>query len=220
MEWNQSDVLALAMEKCSTCGGYGMRPSRTGQQTACNCVLRSIFRACFQRFQNCMLRKDSIGRPHLEHTASPHGKLSWARKNEEFIADFLLVTKRTLSEAEYKIFKYHYLLGADWKPCCRKLKMEKGVSHRLDVVAGTQKIGLRKNQRRRQLARSNQLLRAITIGQHLIEERIGTRSARRAAADPVSKSGSRLAIFAPVSLNPATDCNCDASENDHCRKQR
>jgi hypothetical protein len=127
MEWNQSDVLALAMEKCSTCGGYGMRPSRTGQQAACNCVLRSIFRACFQRFQNCMLRKDSIGRPNLEHTASPHGKVSWARKNEEFIADFLLVTKRTLSEAEYKIFKYHFLLGADWKLCCRKLKMEKGV---------------------------------------------------------------------------------------------
>jgi hypothetical protein len=37
------------------------------------------------------------------------------------------VTKRTLSEAEYKIFNYHFLLGADWRLCCRKMKMEKGV---------------------------------------------------------------------------------------------
>ena len=30
MEWNQSDVLALATEKCTTCEGYGMRPTRNG----------------------------------------------------------------------------------------------------------------------------------------------------------------------------------------------
>ena len=127
MEWNRSEVLALAMAKCTTCGGYGMRPSRNGTETACNCVLRGIFRVCFQRFKTSLQRKESIGRPNLQHTSSPHGKLSWARKDEEFAADFLLVAKRTLSESEHKLFKYYYLLGADWRLCCRQLKMEKGI---------------------------------------------------------------------------------------------
>ena len=84
MEWNQSEVLALAMEKCTTCEGYGMRPSSNGTEYACNCVLRGIFRVCFQRFKTSMLRKRVISRPNLEHTSSPHGKLSWARKDEEY----------------------------------------------------------------------------------------------------------------------------------------
>ena len=37
------------------------------------------------------------------------------------------MTKRTLTPEEYRIFNYHFLLGADWKLCCRKLKMEKGI---------------------------------------------------------------------------------------------
>jgi hypothetical protein len=128
MEWNQSEVLALAMEKCATCGGYGMRPSRNDTTTACNCVLRSIFRRCFDRFKTSMIRKESIlSRPYLEHTASPHGKLSWGRKDEEYAADFLLVVRRTLSPADYNLFNYHFLLGADWRLCCRKLKIDKGL---------------------------------------------------------------------------------------------
>lgn len=127
MEWNQSDVLALAMEKCTTCEGYGLRPSRNGQTTACNCVLRGIFRVCFERFKVSVARKESISRPRLEHTASPHGKVAWARKDEEYAADFLLVAQRTLNDTEYKVFKYHFLLGADWRLCCRKMKIEKGL---------------------------------------------------------------------------------------------
>lgn len=140
MEWNQSDVLALAMEKCTTCGGYGMRPSRKDGDVACNCVLRSIFRICFQRFKTSQLRKESIRRPNLEHTSSPHGKLAWARKDEEFTADFLLVAKRSLNETEHRIFNYHYLLGADWRLCCRKMKMEKGVFFHL-LYRLTAKLG-------------------------------------------------------------------------------
>jgi hypothetical protein len=36
------------------------------------------------------------------------------------------VSKRTLSELEYRIFKFHFLLGADWKLCCRRLRMDRG----------------------------------------------------------------------------------------------
>jgi len=38
-----------------------------------------------------------------------------------------LVSKRFLDEFEYKLFRFHFLLGADWRLCCRQLKMEKGV---------------------------------------------------------------------------------------------
>ena len=51
---------------------------------------------------------------------------AWGRKSEEFAADFCLVSKRTLKDSEFKIFRYHFLLGADWKLCCRKLGMDRG----------------------------------------------------------------------------------------------
>ena len=51
---------------------------------------------------------------------------TWGRKDEEFIADFSLVARRALSEDEYRLFRYHFLLGADWKLCTRKLGMDRG----------------------------------------------------------------------------------------------
>jgi hypothetical protein len=51
---------------------------------------------------------------------------SYARKQEEFAADFILVTRRSLSESDYRIFRFYFLLGADWKLCCKRLKMDRG----------------------------------------------------------------------------------------------
>jgi hypothetical protein len=66
-------------------------------------------------------------RVSLEHTGSGGGRrYMWSRKDEEYIADFTLVSKRTLTDAEYRLFKFHFLLGADWKLCCWKLKMDRG----------------------------------------------------------------------------------------------
>ena len=53
-------------------------------------------------------------------------RMVWGRRDEEYIADFCLVSKRYLDDEEYKLFRFHYLLGADWKLCCRQLKMERG----------------------------------------------------------------------------------------------
>ena len=36
------------------------------------------------------------------------------------------MSKRTLDPAEYQIFKFHFLLGADWRLCCRRLKIDRG----------------------------------------------------------------------------------------------
>ena len=78
----------------------------------------------------------------LERNRGTTGTMFWGRKDEEYIADFLLVTKRSLSEKEMKLFRYHFLLGADWRLCVRKLHMEKGdffhelyrIEERLDRV--------------------------------------------------------------------------------------
>ncbi|HSU32024.1 MAG TPA: hypothetical protein VLJ11_12400 [Bryobacteraceae bacterium] len=56
------------------------------------------------------------------------------------MADFVLVSRRTLSEYEYKVFKYHFLLGADWKLCCRKLGIDRGEFFH-EVYRVQQKLG-------------------------------------------------------------------------------
>ena len=42
------------------------------------------------------------------------------------MADFCLVSRRILDEMENRVFRYHFLLGADWRLCTRKLKMDRG----------------------------------------------------------------------------------------------
>ena len=127
MEWTRSETLALASHDCTQCLGLGLRAGRRGSQTPCNCVLRGIFRACYNRFRLCVNKEKHMSRVSLEHTGSGGARrYTWGRKDEEYIADFTLVSRRTLTPEEYRIFNYHFLLGADWKLCCRKLKMDRG----------------------------------------------------------------------------------------------
>jgi len=51
---------------------------------------------------------------------------TWTRTSEDYMADFYLVAKRTLNEEDFRLFRFHFLLGADWKLCCRQLKMDRG----------------------------------------------------------------------------------------------
>ena len=126
MEWNRSETLALATENCAHCEGEGLRVRRNGELAACGCVLRSIFRACYQRFRQCANKDLLSSRNSLEYGATRDLPGTWSRKNEEYVADFLRISERTLTEEEYRLFRYHFLLGADWRLCCRKLDMDKG----------------------------------------------------------------------------------------------
>jgi hypothetical protein len=67
-----------------------------------------------------------MSRVTLEPHAGRNRPSGWGRKDEEYIADFTLVSKRLLTPEEHDIFRYHYLLGADWKLCTRKLGMDRG----------------------------------------------------------------------------------------------
>jgi hypothetical protein len=89
-------------------------------------VLRSIFRACYARFRHCAAKEKHMSRISLEFIPGRERSFSWGRKDEEYLADFILVSRRTLSEFENKIFSYHFLLGADWKLCCRRLGIDRG----------------------------------------------------------------------------------------------
>jgi hypothetical protein len=64
----------------------------------------------------------------------------WGRKDEEYIADFLNVTKHALTDEEHRIFRYHYLLAADWKMCCRKLNIDRGTFYH-EIYKIQEKLG-------------------------------------------------------------------------------
>jgi len=125
-EWSRSDTIALAKQSCTQCHGLGLKGALRSASPPCNCVLRAIFRACYARFRHCATKEKHMSRATPELIAGREGKLIWGRKDEEYVADFCLVSRRTLDEFEYKIFKFHFLLGADWKLCTRKLNIDRG----------------------------------------------------------------------------------------------
>ena len=140
MQWTRSETLALAQQSCTHCYGLGLRPGRAGVSTPCNCVFRAIFRACHARFRQCASKEKYISRVSLEANPGRQRRSVWGLKNEEYMADFCLVSKRTLDENQYQIFTNHFLLGADWKLCCRKLGMERGAFFH-EVYRIEQKLG-------------------------------------------------------------------------------
>ena len=126
MEWTRSDTIALGKDSCLQCHGFGLRPGRKGKSIPCNCVLRGVFRACYARFRYCATKEKYRSKVTLEFVPGRERRLHWGRKDEEYIADFCLVSRRTLDDFEYRIFKFHFLLGADWKLCCRRLNIDRG----------------------------------------------------------------------------------------------
>jgi hypothetical protein len=42
------------------------------------------------------------------------------------MADFCLATRRSLSDNDYRIFKYTFLLGANWELACKRLNLDRG----------------------------------------------------------------------------------------------
>lgn len=126
MKWTRSETLALAMHNCAHCHGSGLRLGRKSTLAPCNCVLRGIFRVCYSRFVRCVTQEKHLSKIALEPHAGRQRPMSWGRKDEEYIADFCLVARRSLDDVEYRVFRYHFLLGADWKLCSRRMGIARG----------------------------------------------------------------------------------------------
>ncbi len=126
MEWNRSDMLALAAHNCTRCHGVGSTVGKRGKLAPCSCVYRAVFRACHDRFRRCVEKEKAMTKVTLDLPTGNQRRYSWGRKDEEFIADFCLVSRRYLDDQEYQLFRFHYLLGADWKLCTRRLNMDRG----------------------------------------------------------------------------------------------
>ena len=126
MQWNRSNTIGLARQSCTLCHGHGIRTIRKATEVPCNCVFRSIFRACYNRFRECESLGERISPVTLELCRGTEGHRVYSRKREEYICDFDLVSRRALRGAEQQLFRFHFLLGADWKLCCRQLHMERG----------------------------------------------------------------------------------------------
>jgi hypothetical protein len=89
-------------------------------------VFRAVFRACYARFRHCATKEKYMSKATPELIAGREGRLTWGRKDEEYVADFCQVSRKALDELEYKVFRYHFLLGADWRLCSRKLRIDRG----------------------------------------------------------------------------------------------
>jgi hypothetical protein len=136
MEWTRSETIGLASASCVFCRGLGLRrtPVR-GKEKPCGCVFRAIFRACFTRYRHCCGKAGVTSTLTLDTVQGPRGYRTWGRRNEEYIADFELVCKRTLDQEEYEVFEWHFLKGADWKVCIEKIGLDKGTFfHRVYIV--------------------------------------------------------------------------------------
>jgi hypothetical protein len=124
MQWTQSNMLALASQKCMQCHGLGLRG--VCFENPCDCVLRAIFRICYERFVQYAASKRHLSRVSMEIHSGPERRGTLGHKEEEYMADLVLSARRELSEQEYKIFRFRFILGGDWKLCARKTGMDKG----------------------------------------------------------------------------------------------
>lgn len=131
--WSHVELVGLARRDCTVCGGAGVKHRSKlsggffdyGEWRPCNCVLREAFRQCWE----CFREIQTSLRCGLQTYSSLHSRFApWqvSRSREEYSADFVILARRLLPPREYQIFRWHYLLGADWAYCARRLGMARG----------------------------------------------------------------------------------------------
>jgi hypothetical protein len=122
-------VIGMAKIGCPKCFGLGLVIGRKGKQRPCGCVLRAVFRACFNKFkENEHHARFASTQAQIQFFNSGHQtRFTYGRRSEEYNADFYLIAKRTLDPLEWDVFRYHFLQRADWKNCCAKMRIDRGL---------------------------------------------------------------------------------------------
>src|SRR5919202_4629459 len=110
MDWNRSTVIGLASACCTTCQGHGTRSLGGRPEGPCSCVFRAIFRACYRKFREFASQSIDAGLVSLEHVDGPVGRRVYSLKREEYLADFNLIARRVLTDNDYRLFRFTFLL--------------------------------------------------------------------------------------------------------------
>jgi hypothetical protein len=141
MGWTHTEALGLASVKCAKCAGTGLTKGvdREGNEP-CGCVLRSVFRSCLKRFHFCADSEPYTSKVVLMPCRGADSNHTWTRVSEDYMADFYLIAKRTLTLDEFKVFRLHFLFRVGWKLCCQSLGIDRGVFfhavYRIEHVLG------------------------------------------------------------------------------------
>ena len=115
----------IADRRCACCNGSGER-GHGRHATACRCVWRAVFRACFKRWHHARSRADWTRTTLFRSQNGRSSKVAFGRPYEEFIADFELIAKRTLTAQEWSIFDLHFLKGVEYRGCCQAVRTDRG----------------------------------------------------------------------------------------------
>jgi hypothetical protein len=110
-EWTRQKTLGVANHSCVACHGLGLAGGRLDAMQPCSCVLRAIFRECLTMFVSIATQPRSLDRA-----------IGWSRCDENYMADFVAIAKRTLVDGDlHRVFRIHFLLGAAPEACIKKL---------------------------------------------------------------------------------------------------
>jgi hypothetical protein len=141
MKWERSNTIALGNNNCVLCGGLGLTKT-AGDETACRCVLREIFRVCHRHFRHAVLKPKTTPIVKLDRKGHQIGRpVVYGLKDEEFCGDFVKISRRHLTPDEWRIFAPRYLQGADSGFCAKTLGIP-GAKFRDQCRGIEEKLGL------------------------------------------------------------------------------
>ena len=123
MTWTARRAAGLAAHSCFLCHGLGVRPGPDLE--LCDCVYRAIFRRCHAKFRSCA-KADPFSRlvTFDRLRTGVDRRLSWARRNEDFCADFHAAALRVLSGHHSRLFSFYHLQGATHELLLRRLGIQ------------------------------------------------------------------------------------------------
>lgn len=117
-KWDVGEMLALSSVNCAVCDGLGSYAGRRcGVRVPCGCVLRAVFLACLRQFRNCVDKPKYLTRAFLGRGSVRSQSQTFHRPDEEYIADFTLIARRTLTVAEYRMLSLAIIRGVEWQKC-------------------------------------------------------------------------------------------------------
>src|ERR1700683_2457058 len=94
----RTDWASVVNPLCTTCAGTGWR--NKAHTSVCLCVWRGCFRECYGKFKVCAenIHPKTV---RLDVTPGPTGgRQSFGMRDVEFMSDFYLIAKRTLTPQE------------------------------------------------------------------------------------------------------------------------